>query len=147
MEALPPETVVPGWQRWSGEREAGLRDARQAADLLQAVGAVLVAEDADQLRLLPGLPASEWGQALTIPGLVTAWGRLAIEARRDGRDWVLRLEEGLQLPPAGLVIDWPWKESPGHVLVDGQPASWGAGRLQLDHVPREIRLALPASVE
>lgn len=146
-EALPSDHLLPGWQRWRGGREEGLRDARQAAAILQAIAAVLVAEEADHLRLLPGLPASEWGGELQIPGLGTAWGTLRLTASRQDRQWVLRLGSGLRLPPSGLVIDWPWKTRPGEATADGKTLEWRDGRLQLDHLPQELRLTLPDSVD
>ncbi len=63
--------------------------------------------------------------------------------RREGRDWVLEFAPGLQAPPAGLVLDWPFAQPPAAALVDGLPQPWHSGRLHLRSVPVQLRIALP----
>ena len=96
------------------------------------------------LLLLPGLPAEAWGGRLAVPGLLTPWGRLGLQAWREGRDWVLDITPGLQLPPDGLVLEWPYTQPPAAVTVDGAAAAWQDGRLHLRQLPRQLRISLPA---
>ena len=147
LEVLPTAHLPPGWQRCSASACEGLVDARQSAQWVTAIAQVLLAEEHDHLRLLPGLPADLWGQDLQVPSLATHWGLLGMSAQREGEDWVIRFAQGLQLPPAGLVIDWPWRDPPGTVVADGLPQSWERGRLRLSAVPHELRIALPSSMD
>lgn len=133
-----------GWQRWARGQVSGLVDARQAAAQVQAIAALLAEPRDAHLLLLPGLPAEAWGGRLAVPGLLTPWGRLGLQARREGRDWVLDIAPGLQLPPDGLVLEWPYTQPPGAVTVDGAAAAWQDGRLHLRQLPRQLRISLPA---
>ena len=142
--ALSESDLPPGWQRWVRGQSAGLADARQAADQVAAIAAVLVDEGEDYLQLLPGVPASAWSAGvLQVPALLTRWGRLGLAARREGQQWVVQLAPGLQLPPSGLVLEWPYDQAPGEVLVDGVPGQWQDGRLHLTTLPTELRITLP----
>lgn len=142
--ALRDDRLLPGWQQWQRGQSQGLLDARQAAEQVQAIAATVVQEQADHLRLLPGLPASAWQQGqLQVPGVLTRWGRLGLQGRREGSDWVLEFAPGLQAPPAGLVLDWPFAQPPAAALVDGLPQPWQSGRLHLRSVPVQLRIALP----
>lgn len=138
------DQLLPGWQRWVRGQSRGLVDARQAAGQVRAIAAVVVSEQHDHLQLLPGLPAQAWRDGrLQVPGLLTRWGRLGLQGRREGNDWVLQLAPGLQLPPAGLVLDWPFATPPVPAMVDGQALPWQGGRLHLRQLPAELRIALP----
>lgn len=139
------DQLPAGWQRWVRGQSRGLLDARQGAEQVQAIAATVVQEQQDHLRLLPGLPAEAWRDGrLQVPGLLTRWGRLGLQGRRDGQDWVLQFAPGLGLPPAGLVLDWPFATPPAAAQVDGQPLDWQGGRLHLLAVPGELRIRLPA---
>jgi hypothetical protein len=52
----------------------------------------------------------------------------------------LTIEEGLGLPPGGLVFGWPYADPPGSASLNGRPIRWESGR--------ELRIrSLPAVVE
>lgn len=139
------DQLLPGWQRWVRGQSRGLLDARQAAGQVRAIAAVVASEQHDHLQLLPGLPAQAWRDGrLQVPGLLTRWGRLGLQGRREGNDWVLQFAPGLQLPPAGLVLDWPFAAPPAPALVDGQLLPWQDGRLHLRQLPAELRISLPS---
>ena len=139
------DQLPAGWQRWVRGQSRGLLDARQAAAQVQAIAAIVAEEQDDHLRLLPGLPATAWRDGrLQVPGLLTRWGRLGVQGRREGDDWVLQFAPGLQAPPAGLVLDWPFSTPPTPAMADGQAVAWQAGRLHLATLPSELRLHLPA---
>jgi hypothetical protein len=93
------------------------------------------------LVLAAGVPL-DWlsGQGVGIRNLRTPYGELSYRLRRDGRRVVLKIEEGLQPPPGGLVFGWPYATPPGPAFLNGRPVRWEKGR--------ELRIrAVPAVVE
>ena len=140
------DQLLPGWQRWGGGQSRGLLDARQAAEQVRAIAAVIIDEQPEHLRLLPGLPADAWRDGrLQVPALLTRWGRLGLQGRREGDAWVLQFSPGMQLPPGGLVLDWPFAQAPAPARVDGVEQAWHEGRLHLQVLPAELRIELPAN--
>jgi hypothetical protein len=53
----------------------------------------------------------------------------------------LHVDEGVDLPPGGLVFPWPGKDNPGATTVDGKPVSWKNGELSLHTLPAQVTIA------
>lgn len=144
---LSGSDLPSGWRRWRDGAGDGLLDARQAAGQLQALAAVWMDDSGDSLRLLPGVPAEYWGDALSSPPLGTRWGLLQLSAQRDGNEWRIELNDGFQWPPGGLVIDWPLAGMPSPAWVDGSTMEWQGGRLHLPRPVKSLRLPIPLIAE
>jgi hypothetical protein len=108
---------------------------RSAADLL-----AYERESDSTLVVAAGVPESWLADGgLRVAGLSTWWGRLSYRAARAGDRVTVQIDEGLRVPPGGLLVHRPGTASSGRVLVNGQPAaadSVGAVRVR----------ALPAAV-
>jgi len=141
------------WNQWA---EVVGRDPRKprfvgdmphawiASDYVRSVLDMFAYErDADQsIVLAAGIPMS-WldGEGIGIQGLRTTRGQLGYTLRRD-RDGVhLQVDEGIDLPPGGLVFPWPGKDAPGATTVDGKPATWKNGELTLHGLPAQVTIA------
>lgn len=102
---------------------------------MRAVFGMLMHEGDDRLQLLPGTPPS-WvdGEGLRVSGLPTAYGKLTMSARRQGRELGIVLGQGLR-KDAGVEVSWPSRQRPLHVVVDGKPLA--------DFTEKGIRLDRP----
>jgi hypothetical protein len=105
------------------------------AEYARSVFGMLMFEGDDALSLLPGAPPS-WvaGPGLTIDGLPTAYGTLAMQARQQDQRLTLTLGKGLRADTA-LEVFWPSRTRPTSVTVDGKPMR--------DFDARGIRLSRP----
>ncbi len=109
------------------------------AEYARAIFGMLMFEGDDRLSLLPGTPPS-WvaGPGLSIDGLPTAYGRLALKARREGDTLRIRLGEGLRAD-APIRLYWPGRVKPRQVMVDGAAVtSFDADGLQLARPFKEV---------
>ena len=112
---------------------------RSALDLFAYV------RDDDALVIAAGIPA-DWlaGEGVSVGNLRTPHGLLGYSLRqRDGR-LLLKLSPGLQPPPAGVVLTWPYPQPPGATRIDGRPAAWNNGELRIDRAGATVEVALPA---
>jgi len=90
------------------------------AEYARSLFGMLMYEADDRLVLLPGTPP-EWlqGDGLKIDGLPTAYGRLQMQARRQGNELHLSLGQGLRANTA-IQVKWPGQIAPKRVIVDGR---------------------------
>ena len=97
------------------------------------------------LVLAAGIPAG-WlkGNGVGIDGLRTPYGVLRYSLRERGKQLELRVEDGVTVPPGGLVLAWPYSGAPsGKVLVNGEVVHWRDGELVIRRVPANVRVSLP----
>ncbi|WP_363800908.1 discoidin domain-containing protein [Lysobacter firmicutimachus] len=86
-----------------------------------------------------GVPES-WltGEGVSVEGLRTPYGALGYRLRRDGKQLRLSLASGLDLPPGGAVLKWPYADAPGATRVNGKAATWNGDELKLERAPAEV---------
>jgi hypothetical protein len=140
----------PGWNQWA---EVVGRDLRQprfigdmphgwvASDFIRSALDLFAHErEADRALVLgAGLPP-RWleGEGVAIDGLRTPYGRLSYSLRKQEGRLRLKVAEGLQLPPGGLVLVWPEPQPPGATHVNGAPVGWQGAELRLHSLPAEV---------
>lgn len=144
------------WNQWA---EVVGRDARKprfvgdmphawiASDYLRSAYDLFAYErPRDQaLVLAAGMPA-EWlkGEGVGIQRLRTPYGQLSYRLRERNGTLELRVERGLELPPGGLVLPWPYAGKPaGKVVVNGKSTVWRDGELVIRALPADAAIALP----
>ncbi len=93
------------------------------SEYVRAIVGMLMHEDDDRLRLLPGAPPA-WlaGEGLSVTDLPTAFGRLSMAARQDGNVLRISLKPGLK-KDAAIEVLWPSRRKPASVAVDGKSMS------------------------
>ncbi|HVI58859.1 MAG TPA: discoidin domain-containing protein [Luteimonas sp.] len=109
------------------------------AEYARAIFGMLMREEDDALVLLPGAPPS-WvaGEGLRVDGLPTAYGTLSMSACRQSDALRVSLSPGLRAGTA-LRVDWPSRERPRSVEVDGRAVSgYDATGIRLDRPFREL---------
>jgi hypothetical protein len=143
------------WNQWA---EVVGRDPRKprfvgdmphawiASDFLRSTYDMFAYERAkDQaLVLAAGIPTG-WlkGQGVGIERLRTPYGQLSYSLREQGRQLQLRIEDGITVPPGGLVLAWPYAGAAhGKVLVNGDAAHWRDRELLISHVPANVTVTL-----
>ena len=99
--------------------------------------------DDDALVLAAGVPMS-WleGEGIRFTGLHTPFGRLSYRMRRSGHRLLLHVDDGIRLPPGGIVVTWPGSGAPGLARVNGKPAAWHDGELRITRLPAEVAVDL-----
>jgi hypothetical protein len=104
-----------------------------------------VRESDDSIVLAAGVPADWFDQGFAVRGLRTPGGTLSYALRREAGALVLDVDDGLELPPGGLVLPWPWgDDTPGPTTIDGHAASWEDGELRVRQLPARVEIARPA---
>jgi hypothetical protein len=96
----------------------------------------------EALVLAAGIPA-DWlkGEGVGIRRLRTPHGELSYGLREQGRSLVLRVEKGLDIPPGGLVLPWPYAGEPtGDAMVNGRPQAWRDGELVIRVLPATVSM-------
>ena len=101
-------------------------------------------ETDDSLVLAAGVPAA-WldGEGIAIDGLRTPNGTLGYALHRKGGEVVLQAKAGLKLPAGGLVLPWPYADSPGETRINGKPARWQNGELRITELPARVTVRVP----
>jgi hypothetical protein len=140
----------PGWQQWpevvwSDEPAqhfiGDLPHTWVGSDLVRSVLDMLAYErEADSALVIgAGVPRS-WvvePPGLAVRGLGTRWGPLAFTMRSQGAGVEVRIEEGLRVPPSGLVLRPPGEFR--RATVDGTPATIGeSGEVVVRSVPATV---------
>jgi len=143
------------WNQWA---EVVGRDPRKprfvgdmphawiASDYLRSVYDLFAYErPSDQaLVLAAGIPVP-WlkGEGVGIRRLRTPYGELSYALREHDGQLDLRVEPGVQLPPGGLVLPWPYPDVPkGNALVNGQPTVWRDGELVIRNLPASVSVGV-----
>jgi hypothetical protein len=105
------------------------------SEYVRTIVGMLMREDDDAMLLLPGAPEA-WvaGSGLRIGDLPTAYGKLSLAARQQGKTLRLNLAPGLRDATAVHVF-WPQRTKPSRVRVDGAAVT--------DFDADGIRLAAP----
>ena len=116
------------WNQWP---EVIGRDPRQprfvgdmphgwiASDFIRAALDLFVYErEGEQALVLAGGVLPEWldGSGVTVKDVRTPYGPLSYSLKREGRDVVLRMPEGIRVPPGGFVFTWQGSEQRFHAL-------------------------------
>jgi hypothetical protein len=108
------------------------------SEYVRAILGMLLDERDDELALLPGA-APSWldGDGLALRGLPTAYGALALAARRHGRTLHLTLGPGLR--ETAVRVYWPSRARPRSVFVDGVAQSaFDADSIRTPRLFREL---------
>ncbi|MBX9403384.1 discoidin domain-containing protein [Lysobacter sp. BMK333-48F3] len=100
--------------------------------------------DRDRALVIGAGVPGEWlaGEGVSVEGLRTPYGELGYRLRRDGKQLRLSLASGLELPPGGVVLKWPYAGAPGATRVDGKIAVWNGDELKLERAPAEVVVEL-----
>src|SRR6266436_4482544 len=109
------------------------------AEYARALFGMLMHEQDERLDLLPGVPPS-WvaGEGLRISNLPTAFGTLSMSARQEGTVMRVLLEPGLR-NNTPLEVDWPGRQRPVAVTVDGRArVDYSADGIRLERPFREL---------
>jgi len=109
------------------------------AEYARALFGMLMHEEDERLDLLPGVPPS-WvaGEGLRISELPTAFGTLSMSARQEGTVMRVLLEPGLR-NNTPLEVDWPGRQRPVAVTVDGRArVDYSADGIRLERPFREL---------
>ncbi|MGJ7903265.1 discoidin domain-containing protein [Lysobacter sp. 1R34A] len=95
------------------------------------------------LVIAAGIPA-DWlqGEGVSVEGLRTPYGALGYRFKREGRQATLEIAAGVEVPPGGLVLPWPFAGAPGKTLVDGKAQAWHQGELKIERVPARVSMAI-----
>src|SRR3546814_2807738 len=99
------------------------------------------------LVLAAGIPAA-WlqGQGIGIERLRTPFGELGYRLGEQGGALELHVDDGLIVPPGGLVFPWPYAGPPtGEAWLNGQPTSWHGNELVIHKLPATLRIERPTS--
>ncbi|MBF6024514.1 discoidin domain-containing protein [Lysobacter niastensis] len=96
-------------------------------------------DDDQALVVAAGLPPA-WldGEGVSVEGLRTPYGALGYSIRRTGNGLQLALSPGLQMPPGGVVLRWPYPQPPGRTSINGKDAKWNNGELLIRAVPARV---------
>ncbi len=148
------DRAPPAWNQWAEVVSrtprtpffvGDLPHAWVASDFVRAaLDLFAYSRDHDQsLVLAAGIPADWLPHGIGIDGLRTRWGSLAYRLRNvDGR-LQLDIDNGIVLPPGGLILPWPLAaSSPGRTTINGRPAQWRDGELHIDRVPARVEAAI-----
>ncbi len=140
----------PGWNQWAEVVGREVRKPRFVGDMphgwvasdfiRSALDLFAYERDADNaLVLAAGFPWP-WleGEGVAIENLRTAYGHLSFSLQRQGGRLVLRVAEGLQPPPGGVVLVWPGTQPPGRTRLNGRPAGWQGAELRMHQLPAEV---------
>ena len=121
-----------------------------ASDFIRAALDLFAYErDSDRsLVLAAGIPA-DWldGDGVGIDRLRTPYGLLSFSLQRVDDAVRLRIEDGLSMPPGGVVIAWPLPEVPAIAPGDADAVSWRDGELRVRRVPITLELGMSADVD
>jgi len=133
----------PAWNQFSEVIYSEPRLSRYIGDMphtwvgsgyINSIRGMLVEEDGDILRLLPGVPA-EWvtkGKGLIIENAPTYFGILDLRARAEANILTVDIG-GVVDAPAGIDLYWPLEGKPSRVTVDGE--EWSDYTADRCHVP------------
>jgi hypothetical protein len=142
------------WNQWA---EVVGRDARKprfvgdmphawiASDYVRSALDMFAYErDADHAIVLAAGVSPAWldGQGIAVDGLRTPYGQLGYALRKERGRLLLTLADGIELPPGGIVLPWPYPGEPGATTVDGKRAAWTNGELVIRNVPATIKITL-----
>ncbi|MFL6673570.1 MAG: hypothetical protein ACJ8LG_09790, partial [Massilia sp.] len=94
-----------------------------------------------------GIPAA-WlaGHGVAVGGLRTPYGPLSYGMKQQGATVVVELEDGLRVPPGGIVLRAPdakWRT--GRTTVNGKAVRWTGGELRVRTLP--ARIAIEPAIE
>src|SRR6185295_11354772 len=123
----------PGWNQWP---EVVRRDPRApgfqgdlphtwvGSDFIRSFLDLFVYErDSDQaLVLAAGVPA-DWlalPEGIAVRHLRTPWGELSFTLTRRGNAVRYRIAGGTEIPPGGIVLNWPLSGQPASATLDGK---------------------------
>jgi len=91
------------------------------------------------LVLAAGLPP-HWleGDGVSVENLQTPYGPLSYRLQSGGGRLTLKVAEGLEPPPGGLVFVWPGEQAAGPTRLNGEEASWQGVELRIHQLPAEV---------
>lgn len=152
------DRTPPAWNQWAEVVSSTPRTPFFVGDLPHAwVASDFVRSALDMFAyerdvggpvvLAAGVP-SAWlaGKGIAVDGLNTAHGKLSYTLVRSDKQLTLQVPEGLRLPPAGLVLPWPYDGEPGEATINGEPAQWLGKELHVGSLPAKVEIEIPAEL-
>ena len=152
------DRAPPAWNQWaevvsSTPRQpffvGDLPHAWVASDFVRSALDMFAYErDVDgPIVLAAGVPAS-WltGKGIAIEDLNTSHGMLSYTLQRSDKQLTLQVSEGLRLPAAGLLLQWPYEGTPGEATINGEPAQWLGNELHVGSLPAKVEIEIPAEL-
>ncbi|MGE8225223.1 MAG: discoidin domain-containing protein [Stenotrophomonas sp.] len=152
------DRAPPAWNQWaevvsSTPRQpffvGDLPHAWVASDFVRSALDMFAYErDVDgPIVLAAGVPTS-WltGKGIAIEDLNTSHGMLSYSLQRSDKQLTLQVSEGLRLPAAGLLLQWPYEGTPGEASINGEPAQWLGNELHIGSLPAKVEIDIPAEL-
>ena len=152
------DRAPPAWNQWaevvsSTPRQpffvGDLPHAWVASDFVRSALDMFAYErDVDgPIVLAAGVP-SAWltGKGIAIEDLNTSHGSLSYSLQRSDKQLTLQVSEGLRLPAAGLLLQWPYEGTPGDATINGEPAQWLGNELHIGSLPAKVEIEIPADL-
>lgn len=152
------DRAPPAWNQWaevvsSTPRQpffvGDLPHAWVASDFVRSALDMFAYErDVDgPIVLAAGVPAG-WlaGKGIAIEDLNTSHGMLSYSLQRSDKQLNLQVSEGLRLPAAGLLLQWPYEGAPGEATINGEPAQWLGNELHIGSLPVKVEIEIPAEL-
>ena len=152
------DRAPPAWNQWaevvsSTPRQpffvGDLPHAWVASDFVRSALDMFAYErDVDgPIVLAAGVPTS-WltGKGIAIEDLNTSHGMLSYSLQRSDKQLTLQVSEGLRLPAAGLLLQWPYEGTPGEATINGEPAQWLGNELHIGSLPAKVEIDIPAEL-
>lgn len=152
------DRAPPAWNQWaevvsSTPRQpffvGDLPHAWVASDFVRSALDMFAYErDVDgPIVLAAGVPTS-WltGKGIAIEDLNTSHGMLSYSLQRSDKQLTLQVSEGLRLPAAGLLLQWPYEGTPGEASINGEPAQWLGNELHIGSLPAKVEIEIPAEL-
>ena len=79
---------------------------------------------------------------VSVGGFSTHYGRLGYTVRGEGGSVRVRIEEGLRMPPGGIVVRSPRARPARTATLDGRPVPVGEGReVVVRRLPADVTLS------
>lgn len=152
------DRAPPAWNQWaevvsSTPRQpffvGDLPHAWVASDFVRSALDMFAYErDVDgPIVLAAGVPTS-WltGKGIAIEDLNTSHGMLSYSLQRSDKQLTLQVSDGLRLPAAGLLLQWPYEGTPGDASINGEPAQWLGNELHIGSLPAKVEIDIPAEL-
>lgn len=155
-EFLLADRRPAGWNQWAEVVGRELRQVRfvgdmphgwVASDFIRAtLDRFAYVRPADHALLLAAGVPSAWlaGDGIAVEGVRTPFGELTYRLRHDGARLHLEIDAGLQIPPGGVVLAWPYRASPGPIHNDVQVTRWQGRELRVHALPARIAIDVVA---
>lgn len=141
-----------GWNQWAEVVLPNPREVRFLGDMphawvssdyiRSALDLFAYEREADGTLLIGAGWKPEWlASGITVQGLSTSFGELALQLKRQPQGWTFDLQRPLR---GAARLAWPGSGPLPHATVQGRPLAWEGRELPLPPAPASLRLADPS---